>query len=206
MVLALRAALARLVIAVLAATATIPAVALAGAPIALAGVDCSIGDPPWYEVSVSNKDVRNTHQLAYVTIPPGGSATRTITRSTTLTGSIQIEVGAQADAGIIIASASVKVGVTLKGEASATDGSSVSITAPNNTSKYHDYVFFGGTRTANGRWTRYYCSVGVAKVSSSGTWFSWNAQYFGAIRCDHDSVIKNQYGQWSIQHEAATSC
>lgn len=202
----LRGAAKRLLVGVSAAGFLIPTVAFSGISVARAGVDCGVGVQPWYEVSVSRKDVIWTHTIAYATVLPYGSATRTISRSTTLTGSIQINVGFQADASAIIAKASAKVGVTLKGEGSATDGSSMSITANNNTGRYHDYVFFSGTRTAKGTWARYYCSADEVKTSSSGTWFSWNAQYFGGIRCDNDSAIATKYGQWSVQYEAVSSC
>ena len=206
MVHGLRVTVARLLTAAFAASLFVPVVAFASASVARAGVDCGIGDPPWYEITVSRRDVMYTHTVNYVTLPPGASATRTISRTTTLTGSVEIEVGGEVSASAILAGASAKVGVKLRGEGSATDGSSLSITVKNATSRYHDYVFFNGTRTANGRWTRYYCSAGAAKASGWGTWFSWEAQYYGAIRCDNDSMILSKYGQWSVQYKAASSC
>jgi hypothetical protein len=188
------------------ATALVPALAFGGGAIAFASTDCAIGEPPWYSVTVARKDTVYTHTVAYASLPPGGSATRTISRTTTLTGSIEIEFGVAGEGSIIFASASAKVGVTLKGEASATDGSSMTLSVPNNTRAYHDYVFFNGTRTANGRWVRYTCSAGVAKVSSYGTWYSWEAQYYGVVRCDHDAQIEDKYGRWSIQYKAVSSC
>jgi hypothetical protein len=192
--------------AVTAAALLVPAASFVAGPIALASVDCAIGEPPWYEVSVTSKNVVDTNKTVYVTILPGGQATRTLTHTTTLTGSITIQVGTAADAGIIIAKAELSLKVDLMGQYAVTDTDSVSLTANNTTSKYHDYVFFGGTRTANGRWTRYYCSAGVPKVAAGGTWFSWNAQFYGAIRCDNDNAILSKYGQWSVQYKAVASC
>jgi hypothetical protein len=192
--------------AVTAAVLVGPVVAFSGGAVAFAGVDCGIGDPPWYVVSVSNKDEVFTHQIAYALIPPHGSATRTIGKATTLSGSIDIQVGVSAEANVIFGKAGALLNVTFHGEASATDTWTMSITAPNPTANYHRFIFYGGALTANGRWTRYYCSNGIAKVGASGTWFSWTEQSYGAIRCDDDAKIKSQFGLWSVEYKAVSSC
>ena len=201
-----RASLARLMMAVTATTLLIPTVAFAGGAVVHASVDCGVGDPPWYEVRVSNKDVLFTHNLLYATLTPDAYASKTVTHTTTFSASITIKVGAQAEAGIIIAKASASLEVDLMFAGSVTDSTSVTIGVTNNTSRIHDYVFFDGTRTAMGTWTKYYCSVGTAKVSSSGTWKSWEHQYFCVLRCDTDSAVASSYKYWSVQYKAVSTC
>ena len=202
-----RAQVARLMVAITAATALVPTVAIGiGATAVFASVDCAINDPPWYVVNVSSKTTIFTHMPRYTTLAPDAWATRTLTSTTTVSAGIEFTLGSEAEAGVIIASASVKVGVTLKGEYSETSTTSVTLGVTNNTSNYHDYVFFDGTRKATGTWTKYYCSAGVVKTKSAGTWYSWDAQYDAVLRCDQDAKILSTYGQWSVQYKAATSC
>jgi hypothetical protein len=201
-----RVLLGRLMMAITAATLLVPGAAFAGGAIAFANVDCAISDPPWYQVSVSTKDVLFTHSILYVSLAPDAYASRTLTKTTSFTAGITITVGASAEAGVILASASASLKVALKGEGSVTSGTSVTLGVTNNTDKYHDWVFFDGTRTATGKWTKYYCSAGVVKVTSAGTWYSWDAQYGAVLRCDQDSKVASTYGAWSTQYKAVTSC
>jgi hypothetical protein len=201
-----RAALGRLMVAVMAATVLVPTVAFAWGSVVHASVDCQMGQSDWYEVSVTSTDLLFTHNLAYASLAPGGNASRTITVSNTYTGSITITVGTSAEGSIIIAKASLEVGFSLKGEYSRTDSDSHTDGITNNTSNNHKYVFFEGTKNATGRFTQYYCSVGVAKVRSSGTWKSWHGMDFGVLRCDQDARIATDFGAWSIEHEAVLTC
>ena len=204
--LQIRARIAHLLMAVMAAALIGPALAFAGGAIAFAGVDCGLGDPPWVETTVSNKDVLFTHNVLYASLTPGAHTERTVTHTTTWSASITVSVGAKADAGIIIAKASIQAGIALKGEGAVTDSSSVTTGVTNNSGYPHDYVIFEGTRTVKGTWTRYYCSAGTAKVSGSGTWKSWDAQYVGVLRCDNDNSILTNYGAWSVQYDAVKTC
>ncbi|MCI0581555.1 MAG: hypothetical protein L0227_01465 [Chloroflexi bacterium] len=199
-----RGAVARLLMAVSSAVLLIPTVAAGGGSIAFAGT-CSAGDID-YTVTTSNKDVLFTHSVLYATLAPGGYASRTLTKSTSFTAGITFTFGATAEAGVIFAKASASAGVALKAEGTTTSGSSVTIGITNNTSAYHDYVFFDGTRTAKGTWKRYKCVAGSEQLSSTGTWKSWNAQYAAVLRCDDDAIIASTYGTWSVQYRAVQTC
>jgi hypothetical protein len=201
-----RAALGRLMVAVMAAGVLVPTVAFAWGSVAHASVDCAVGEPDWYQVSVTATDLLFTHNLAYASLAPDAYASRTISVSNTYTAGITVTVGTSAEGSIIIAKASLAVGFSLKGEYSRTDSDSHTDGITNNTAKYHKWVFFEGTKTAKGNFTKYYCSAGVAKVRSSGTWKSWHGMDFGVLRCDQDSQVIDAYGAWSVEHEATLTC
>ena len=200
----LRAATARIVASSILAGAMFSVVSLSGAPVARAGT-CSAGDVD-YTVAYTSKSVLFTHSILYVSLAPGSSATRTISKTTSFTAGITFTAGATAEAGVIFAKASASVGVSLKAEGSTTSGTSVSLTATNGGSGYRDYVFFDGTRTATGTWKKYTCVGGTEKLNASGTWKSWNAQYAAVLNCDDDSAILSRYGSWSVQYKAAQTC
>ena len=204
MVRRLRALTARLAMAATAAGLLIPTVAFGGGSIAFAGT-CSPGDID-YSVVVSSKSVLFTHSILYVTLAPGATASRTLTKTSSTTAGITITLGASAEAGVIFAKASASVAVALKAEGTTTSGTSVTLSVPNNTGTYQDYVFFDGTRTVQGTWKKYKCVSGAEKLDAQGTFKSWNAQYAAVLNCDDDSAILSRYGSWSVQYKAVTTC
>ncbi len=200
----IRSVVTRVVMATFAAGILVPAMSFAGGSVARAGT-CSPGDVD-YTVTYTKKDVLFTHSILYVTLAPGGSATRTLTKSTSFTAGITFTAGATAEAGVIFAKASASVGVALKAEGTTTSGTSVSLSISNTGSTYRDYVFFDGTRTANGTWKKYTCVGGTEKLNAQGTWKSWNAQYAAVLRCSDNLAIAAQYGTWSAQYKAVQTC
>ena len=161
-----------------------------------------------YRVPTSSTAGRLNGGAVIATIPPGGSATKSVTTQTTFSASVTASAEGSFSAGIIITKAEAKVGFSLQASGSRTVIHTVSLTANNNTSNYHDYIFWDGEKTASGQWVKERCSSNgtVWTQALSGPWRSWHLQIFGAIRCDHDGVIADQYGTNSPQYTAARLC
>lgn len=196
--------LRRLLAGMAGASLLLPASAFALGSIAFAGT-CSSGDVD-LSTGYTTKAIGFTHELEVVTIPPGGSATWSITVARTYTSSVTGEASATFKAGAILASAETKVGFSLKDEFSSTSSTTVSVTATNTTSSYQDYIGFRGTKKANGWWKEYHCVVGTETLKYQGTWDSWNIQASGAVRCNDDAAVLSRYGSFSLQYAAVKMC
>jgi hypothetical protein len=161
-----------------------------------------------YRITSSTTVGRLNGGAVILTVPPGGSSTVSVQTQTTFSASVTADVEGSFSAGIIIAKAEAKVGFSLQISGARTVIHTVSITANNNTSNYHDWIFFDGEKTANGRWIKERCSSNgtVWTQALAGPWRSWEIQTYGSVRCDHDSVIADQYGTNSPQYTAAKLC
>lgn len=161
-----------------------------------------------YRVPTSSTNGRLNGGMVVATIPPGGSATKRVTTETTFSASVTASAEGSFSAGIIITKAEAKVGFQLQASGSMTVIHTVEMTARNNTSGYHDWIFWDGEKTANGTWVKERCSnTGTVWTQAlSGPWRSWNIQIHGAIRCDHDLLIADQYGTNSPQYTAVRLC
>lgn len=114
-----------------------------------------------------------------------GSTTLTYTvvkeHSTTVTASITLDVGATAGMGKFMTKLGAEVGLSLHGEGSKTKTSSITIQA--SIPAHKTYVFYSGTRRAEGLYQRWGCSSSRCSVVGKKQGKSWNTRYDGNYQC-----------------------
>jgi hypothetical protein len=190
---------------VLLMTLVAPMVVMAG-PATARPLECN-PDSMRYSITSSSKDILMTHEYRYATLDVNAYGERTISSTTTFTAGITVNASATAQAGVIFAKAEVSVGFSLMAQGSTTSTESFSDGVKNTTSKPHTWVWFEGTKRGNGGWKSDRCTnQGQWQSYDSGTWKSWNAQFSGVLRCDHDADIANQFGSFSPEYKAVKTC
>jgi hypothetical protein len=188
--------------------AIISGLAIVAAPAALARpIICNAGTVK-YTITSSSKTILETHGFGYATLGPGGSASRTISSTTSFTAGITVSTSASASAGIIFAKAEASVGFSLQASGTRTSTTSWTTSQSNNTGGLHRYVWFEGTKKGTGNWKSQRCgSDGTVWLNyNSGTWGSWNAQITGVLRCDQDGVVQDKFGTFSVEYKSVTTC
>ncbi|MFF9425644.1 hypothetical protein [Streptomyces sp. NPDC014746] len=115
----------------------------------------------------------------------GGPAAKTYTaeRVKQITAAVTVTMGTTVGANVAIGSLEVAAGLDLQASGTKTKTSSESITW--NLSSGSKYVFYAGTRQAQGYYTQYRCDRGTRWVTTGryGKALSWTELSEGGLRC-----------------------
>ncbi len=148
--------------------------------------------PPTYDtnhkIMTANRTPVVTHALTKV-LSPGSSWSRTVTveKINYVEASVEAYAEASAGAGVVLAKAEVKAGVSLKAAGSHTAKTSYSdrISIRNSTRANREYVVFNGTIKHYGTYRVRSCPYSTYQVHTKyGKWKSWTVRTSGTIRCD----------------------
>jgi hypothetical protein len=168
-----------------------------------------------YTTSASpNKGFERAAPDVVFTIAPGQtSGSRTMFAQRTYTGKVTVSGSVKVDAGVIVASAEATVGLQLEIGGAWTAGESYTV-GPyrNTTSAYRRAASYAGTRTVDGYYTKWRC--GLSPSTGFYTWLTehtnvydtWVQVVAGLVWCDDDAALKNQFGAWSLEYDAASHC
>jgi hypothetical protein len=168
-----------------------------------------------YTTSASpNKGYERAAPDVVFTIAPGQtSGSRTIFAQRTYTGKVTVSGSITVDASVIVASAEATVGLQLEIGGAWTAGESYTVGPYRNTrSTYRDAASYAGTREVTGYYTKWRC--GLSPSTGFYTWLTehtnvydfWVQVVAGLVWCDDDAALKNLYGAWSLQYDAASKC
>ena len=166
-----------------------------------------------YTTNISSKTYARAHPDVVFTLAPGGSASRTLTSTTTVKGSVTGTLTLNGDAQAILVSLGASVSVELSFGVAFTYSDAWTIgPIRNSTSSYRQVTTFAGTRVVNGNATRWKCGMSPNTgwytwlTERTGTYFAINQTVTGMAWCTDDAAIKAMFGTWSLEYDAVSKC
>lgn len=151
--------------------------------------------------------------VVFTIAPHQTSGSLTTTATATFTGKATVSGTVKVDASAVLASAEASVGLSLEVGVAFSVGQSFTVGPyTNTTNSYRDATAYAGTRIVTGYYTKWRCDI--SPYVGFYTWVSeytntygyWLQLVTGEVWCNDDAALRDRYGSWSIQYNAASKC